>query len=354
MPTRLDDPCPCGSRQRYRSCCRPLELRLRRIAAATPEWQVDLVPLGVELSDLPEARPGAILVTAGDQPLEVEVVHYCPTDAAEAGEELADALDRLGRRLRTFPARLFVRRRAIARWLARGLADRERLASIEVRPLAELDVLAADLRASLGRGSAPSEERAAEVEPEPEEEEEPLAAPRAAWPETWAGWGLAAERCAELHRQAAAFYRAAPWSCLREDQILEAEGPSGQTWAVGLLGKGVRGIGLFGAPRGATVGGVVLYLLFSDGSALPRPMRKEVSAAGWEVVDPTAYPMLWTSHPPPEGFTTADAGDLTALLVAIPALVARHGARLEREEPIRSFTHKPSGARLRYRPRAPR
>src|SRR5688572_13798241 len=56
--------------------------------------------------------------------------------------------------------------------------------------------------------------------------------------ETWSGWGWQRETIRALFKAAVAFYRAAPWRVLVDDQPLAVRAPTDTEWTVVVLGNG--------------------------------------------------------------------------------------------------------------------
>jgi hypothetical protein len=93
--------------------------------------------------------------------------------------------------------------------------------------------------------------------------------------------------------------------------------------------------------------GKVISLAFDPGSELPRPMRREVAAAGWEVAAADSYPYLMTINTPAGGVTKADAADLLAALEAVPAFLEAHGEEIEAGASPLAFEHAATGTEVR-------
>ncbi len=160
-------------------------------------------------------------------------------------------------------------------------------------------------------------------------------------PEAWAGWDLPEELVALLFRNAATFYRAAPWAKLTNVDAFEATLPAGNSWTVSVLGNGGEefGLGLYSEADDFwsmvesddektafdDFAGRVVSLDLVAGGELPKAMRREIAAAGWEVAGPAAYPRLYAVNTPAGGIRRRDAEDLAALLAAVPRFVAVHG-----------------------------
>jgi hypothetical protein len=60
--------------------------------------------------------------------------------------------------------------------------------------------------------------------------------PRAASPETWAGWGLPTDEIGRLFTAGAAYYRAAPWSNITNEDIVRAKVRGGGSWSASVMG----------------------------------------------------------------------------------------------------------------------
>lgn len=360
MKIGRNDPCPCGSGKKYKHCCQEKdlaeeeELALGELASEAFQallasgieevsWQVALVPLGIQVEDDRNARPAVLLVAMGPVPLHVDLVSDPPAEPAEVAALLAQGIRSAADQAGGLPSRIEVRDPEIARLLTEALAAPE-VALAASPSLDALDQLAQGLMQAVAGGPPPGFTS----------------------PDTWAAWELPREQVAALFRAAAAFYRAAPWRFLNNLQLLHATLPGGSSWTACVLGNGGEefGLALYAEiedfirqveaehPAEAFVGlqAPVLSLTFDRRGDLPRPMQREVAAAGWEVAGTDAYPVLVALNSP-EGVGEAEAQELTGLLRAIPRFVERHQAILAGEEaadlPL-DWRDPESGIELRY------
>jgi hypothetical protein len=166
--------------------------------------------------------------------------------------------------------------------------------------------------------------------------------PLASSPQTWAGWGLATEQVARFFAAAAAYYRAAPWANITNEDIVRATIKGGGRWSATVMGMAgeLYGLALYarhedllalldGDPDdpGVTMGalqGAMLSMAFDRRSDQPKAMQKEVRAAHWEVAGPSAYPSLIAMNTPGGGISVQEMDDLIALLEAIPRFTEAH------------------------------
>jgi hypothetical protein len=361
MTIGRNDPCPCGSGKKYKRCCMARDEAAERahdeLGLPLPSagggrrsgvWQVDLAALGGRIRDDPAARPAVVLVVEDGVVLDADVTSAPPAEAEAVAAELEEAVARVARRTGGWPRRVEVREEEVARRLADALASRE----VEVvrRPhLDPLDALAADLRESLVGLDA--------------------TLPPMSSPETWGGWRLPREVVAEIFRAAADFWRRRPWRWIASDDPLFAERGTSRPWTCCVLGNGGEefGLALYGETEDflqtlqgeapfADPAGPILSLTFNRASELPRPMRREVAVARWEVASPDAYPVLIALNTPGGGVTRAVADDLIRLLRAVPEFVESHrdavGSLAPLDEPV-EWTSPGSGVTLRFEGAAP-
>jgi len=308
-----NDPCPCGSGKKYKSCCMEADLPSGKVihfpgtAAAPAVWQAGFITVPLPVSGDVSALPAVLMVVEGDRLLFSEVRDRVPAGPAGEAQEIERAVREASRVAAYAPDRVLVRDPAVAAVLA--LPD---LSVSAVDALPDLDFIAADLFAA--------------VAGLPE-----LLSPDS--PDTWAGWGLSAAQVAALFRASAAFYRAAPWEVLTDEVVIDAELPGGRRWTACVLGSGGMEyglalyeeaedlLGMLTAPDPmaalAALRGLALSLGFSSRDELPAPMVREVRKAGWEVVGPAAYPYLTVLNAPDGGISPVDMEDLTVLLEAV-------------------------------------
>lgn len=352
MKIGRNDPCPCGSGRKYKRCCLPLEdqagLRgsglgavLRDAASRADRWEVDMVPLPAVFDDDPEARPCGLLVVAEGFVIHNDVLRRPSAEPDEAAAELARHVVTAGGALDARPSRLAVRHAEVVEALTRRLDEHGWKVEVEVGELDGLEEASEAFRSRM------TGERAGQAV---------ASAP------TWASWGLPEASCAGLFRGAAAFHRAAPWERLFDSDVLELDAPSGELWWASVLGAGGQEFGLVlytdpGDPEGLLrpdgpdgehrFRGAVLYLSFEPGSGIPRPMRKEVARAGWEVASAEAYPWLIAINTLAGGVSRERAGDLAAALRAVAGFVGVHAEAVEAGEAV-SFVHEPTGVTIRF------
>jgi len=302
---------------------------VRRAAAGADTWQADVVPFPAAFRDEPAARPGVVLVTAGDSILASDIRLRAPAEVVDVADILAAALRTAARAVDAWPREVEVRHREVAEALAARLAGED--VRVVRRPrLPDLDRVAAAMAADVAgwRGGGRP----------------------ASSPETWAGWRLPDPVVADLFRGAASLWRAAPWVWLRNERLLTAEVPGGRSWLASLLGYGGQEFGLvlyesrrdfqavLSEPRpGQALGSLedrVLALTFTRRGELPRRMQREVASRGWEVAAPEAYPLLMALNTPGGGASRRDAADLAAVLGAVAALAGRFTERLAGSEAV--------------------
>ena len=343
MKIGRNEPCPCGSGKKHKKCC----LKLDRMAqGAGPEslaegqvlafargaevWEVDIRPVPLVFEDKPDARPANVLVVADGILVDTEPLIRPSPEPEDVAEVLERAVLRAVQRLGKAPHTVAVREETVATHLAERLAESEdpAVSSIEVDAdyLLDLDEVACEMIESLTG-------------------HQPVAF--YSYPNTWAGWGLPDERVAEIFRAAAAFYRAAPWKHLTNEDLIEAESPRGSVWTMVVLGNEEKEYGLYlyafrgDAERvceGTAPGdfwdldGQVLSLSFEKGNRLSKQKRREISRKGWEVADAAAYPDLIAFETPAGGLLKQDAEDLIALLGVVPRFVEDEGWELVDEE----------------------
>ena len=335
-----NDPCPCGSGKKYKQCClrrdESVPPALRLLGRSAPErggpgadlrephlgadWQADLVAVPtMGIGDDPDARPAMALVAANGFIVHMDLIAHPPTDhdaiGVAIGQAVVAAMETTGQR----PSMVSVRFAALLEGVRSALAGKR----IDVRVRAELrglDAMVADFdRQVLGRG-APVEMSA-----------------RPGTPQTWMGWGLPRELIGELFAAAAEYFRAAPWEVFDDNLPLMAHTPGGAHWVVDVMGSAGETFGLamyaslddltsmYSAPSPEQafddLHDAVLSISFNRRDELPKPMRREVKEAGWEIAGLAAYPLLFALNTPAAGVTEKQMRDLTAVLHAMPAYV---------------------------------
>jgi SEC-C motif-containing protein len=126
-----DAPCPCGSGEKYKHCCLPVdraaalsESMLPALAkvAAEHAWQVGVVPLPILFDDQPGRRVTAVLVTAGGNVIHHDLLTDPLGRIDEVVEVVESAIEAAGKRMGVRPLRIEVRHEAIARALGTRLA----------------------------------------------------------------------------------------------------------------------------------------------------------------------------------------------------------------------------------------
>lgn len=362
MRVGRNDPCPCGSGKKYKLCCLELDRvgvrpagmpdlspgDLREAMRRATEWEADVLAMLARFDDEPDARPGALIVTAAGFVVACEVLSRPSPEPEDLARALARGLAVAAERVGSWPETVLVREQVVADALARRLeAERPELDPAPVvmdRPdLPGVDVAGQALIVDLVGGSR---------------------AYFASSPETWAGWDLPGELVAELFRAAAAFHRAAPWRELSDAEPLDAVVPGGGEWTVVVLGQGREKYGLhlysdaadyWAIHDGETIEqvdfrGWLIAISFDPGEAIPRAMRKEIARAGWEVAGPEAYPQLLTIDTPAGGVRRRQAEDLLALVRAVPAFVAAHPGIGGSFAGVSEWTDPATGVSLSLRP----
>jgi len=151
-------------------------------------------------------------------------------------------------------------------------------------------------------------------------------------PDSWRETEASREELAEFHHAAAEFHRRAPWND-REMQIpflLELPGEE-RPWGASVMGDAgmAYGLALYSDPRDLlsllasepAVGhvhpmqGYALSVDFDRRDALTTFMQREITAAGWPVAGPRAYPRLFALN--------LDEGRVTAAHVRHATLALR-------------------------------
>lgn len=365
MKPGRNDPCPCGSGKKYKHCC------ARDDAAASPmlhllghdtrsqvqalaaqairrsvPWEADVTPVPMRIESEPAARGAAIMLAAEGLVLYSELELHPPSDAEGVAALLVDAMDKVLARDGAAPSMVRVRHPDVAAQLGRMLRQRG-VTDVAASPqLPMLDEFAAGLRRHMSGLSTPL--------------------PAVSNPEMWAAWDLPAQTVHDLFAAAAVFYVAGPWRLLANADILELVMPNGSRWFACVLGAGGEEYALAlyesledflsfimapDASNGfATQQSVVISLSFDARADLPKPMRREITSAGWPIAGPSAYPNVWTLNTIGGGLSEAHARDLVMAL----GVVARFASDLGRasnesldamETP---WTDEPSGTTVRF------
>jgi hypothetical protein len=309
-----------------------------------------MIPVGGSFGQDPTSRPAVALVTAAGLIVRFEVLDRPSGEPDPMAEELAAVLDLAAERAGGWPGVVRVRWPEVAgalrrRFAARGAPGGPKL---EVGRLPEIDQVGVALL--LGLGARPSAVEAGIY---------------ACSPDTWAAWDLPPELVVRIFAAAAAFLRAEPWKVHANVDVLEARVPDGRTWTACILGQGGReyGLGLYadaddfwrtvgpvGRPgeRFGEINGPVVTLLLDPGDEVPKALRLEVTAAGWELADPRVYPHVVTLNTPAGGLLRDHAEDLAAILEAVPRFVAAHPGAVEAARPVEGWRDRKTGVRLSY------
>jgi len=342
MPPGRNDPCPCGSGRKYKRCCEPRDRAesrgrgpddrfgsaslydhpgraadLRRAARRDATWEAAVVPLPGGIESDPEEHMVVILVATRDLVLGMETVSNLPGEPEAVAEALGAVLEKVFELTEVRPRWVEVYHEEVAAALAPALGAQ----GVTVEATGTFDRALDPARSLLGEVAGVD-----------------------FWPpvghrQVWAGWQLPEEEVAGFFRVAAAFHRAAPWSVLSDADPLEIEGLGGDPVVACVLGQGAQMYGLALYERAEdllrlygeefwdeedhlayleTVRGAVVTLLFEPVGDLPRPMRKEVARAGWEVAAPHAYPVLSAMNTPGGGVSRAAIKRFTRILELIP------------------------------------
>jgi hypothetical protein len=310
MKTSRNDPCPCGSGRKYKACCmgrdqarahaRSLlgseafdQAEAEWMARAREEkvWAADVVPASGHVREAPDGISVAMLM-AGEWVAHTEVLSHRPAGVVERARDLAAVVNAGTRILEAVPERVLVRDPGVAEALGRELAGRG--ISVDVGDSEHL----AEALDSVLRG----------MDPTPAQGRMNVAL-------TWRETGASAEDLADFHQAADAFYRAAPWEVddVPETLLLEFAGEE-LPWAASLMGGGGQSFGLVlhsrledlqalwesFDPSSAflNMAGFTLTVDFDRKGELTRTMQREISAAGWPIAGPRAYPRIFSMKLP--------------------------------------------------------
>ena len=287
-------------------------------------WEADLAPVAMAFDDDPAARPTLLLVVANGFILAGDIVSHPSAVPARIAETLAGGIRAATASAGRSPSVVHVRHRTVAEKLGELLAS----AGITVRSVPALP----DVDAALAGFDQMVLGQPPDAGPRP----------RVAHPETWAGWELSVEQIGRFFSAAAAYFRAAPWSNITNEDILRAAVRGGGKWSASVMGMAgeVFGLALYerhrdllsllrgdpGDPMGTlgTMKGSVISVSYDHRDELPRAMRKEVREARWEVAGPAAYPSLMAINTPGGGITAREMEDVIAVLNAIPRFAREH------------------------------
>jgi hypothetical protein len=355
-----NDPCPCGSGKKYKHCCRASDAGVisldrertqreaRVLAAQASTWQAEVLPLPINITQEQDARPVAVLIIASGFVLHPDIRARVGGETADVVTALEHGIVNAAREVGSYPPTIHVRHDEVAHLLRPRLSSR----GIEVHKvdaLPDLQDAAASLIDHLGGV--------------------------AHWPpacsvDTWNAWGLRHGLVARLFHAAAAYWRAAPWKVVENDQAPLVSLADGGTWTACVLGNAGEefGLGLYSDPADfertlaatgperafANARGRIYSLTFDPLKQVPKLMPGEARRHGWEVADARAFPILCTINTPGGGVSESDARDLIRILEILPGFVADNRTALLREQrtghPCRlEWSDAASGAAVVYR-----
>jgi len=345
-----NDPCHCGSGRKYKVCCARADaaaspaLRLaghdteRELRASAAEairrsvpWEADITPVPIRIASEPAGRPAAILVAANGLVLSVDVAMHAPSDAAGVAELLRAAIAKVLATGGATPTQVSVRHEAVADQLRPLLRELGITTVVSNPTLAMIAEIGAELRRQMSGLD--------------------MDIPAISNPDMWAAWDFPADIVHDLFVAAAEFYRAAPWRELANEHLLDLDLLNGSRWSASILGQGGQQYGLvlyessndflsflespdpaagFAAHRHA-----VLSLSFDARGDIPKPMRREITQAGWPVAGPSAYPNMWALNTIGGGLSVAQARDMTSALGVVARFAGVLGAsRSEGSSPL--------------------
>jgi hypothetical protein len=351
MKTSRNDPCPCGSGKKYKACCMARdearararsvlgEVAFDEVEAATlaaarqaVAWEADIAPAPGGIRENPDAGLSLVMVAAGGFVLHGDVVPRRPVGAGERAREIAAAVNAAGRMAGVLPARVRVPDGGLAEALGRQLAGRG------------ITVEAGDSEALFDAMNA----ALANLDPGP-------AAGRMTVALTWRETEASARELAEFHEAAVAFYTATPWALEESSFLLDLpreqreEDPPGLDlrergpWAASLMGALGESFGVALYSRPGDLAGILMAddpleaalegtgfsitVDFDRRSELTRPMQREITAAGWPIAGPRAYPRLFGMHLPGRRVLAREVRVATLALRAM-AVHARGGDAL--------------------------
>jgi hypothetical protein len=326
--------------------------QVRSIAAGAVVWEADIVPLPGGIKGDPASRLAVLLVAADGFIILSDALNRPSPEVEPMAEVLALAIFASGEEVGRLPERIVVRDPEVAEALARQLAARTGNGDPEHAAMPVVEA-----------GYLPGVDQAAFALVEEATGHAGRCLPSC--PDTWGGWDLPDEAVAALFRLAAAYYRAAPWRDATDSDAIEAVMPAGHAWTAVVLGNGGQefGLGLYSVagdywamfdeeePPEAfeDLEGRILSLTFDAGGDIPRAMRREVAAAGWEVASAEAYPRIATVNSPAGGLRHRDREDLAALLSAVPRFVEEHAKKLAEGQEIDAWRDGETGIVLAVR-----
>jgi hypothetical protein len=332
MKASRNDPCPCGSGRKYKSCCmaadqatarvsrivgeenlRDATAAWQQVARRTPVWQADVAPTVAGVRESPDGISMA-MVTAAGFVVAGDVVTHRPGTDEERARVVAQVLGSAARVLGVYPEVLQVRDEALADALSEELAPRD--VRVEAAPLDELDDA---LDAAMDHlGGRPGSSRLL------------LAL-------TWRETGASPQDLSDLHAAAASFYESAPWAVMDDRAPVLLGFPDGSAWSASVMGGAeiAYGLSLYSSPldMAAIAGnelapgeilrdmdGCSLTVSFDTSEELTRTMRREVAGGGWALVSPEAYPRLYGISLPERRITAEHVRTATLALRAVVCL----------------------------------
>jgi len=363
-----NDPCPCGSGRKTKSCCGlgntsrtagdpstpstagVLRRDILELARREERWEADAIPLPIGIGDGSSHRPVTAMVTAGEF---VIASHFRDRVGGEP-DEVAECLERgivmAATELGSYPAILAVRFAE----LVEPLGERLRPRGTAVRFDPELPNLRAAACEMIRHFTGE------------------VFWPPASAADSWAAWRVPAAMIRAIFDAAALFWRAAPWKSISSDQPLEVTLPGGRTWTVSVLGNlgESHGLAIYSNRNDlirtlasedstgslALMQGRSLSVGFDSVKKLSQSLVREARLAGWRTAGPDAFPLLFTINTPGGGLSRADAVDLELLLTVVPRFVVAHvdDLRLELQTeipgPRLEWRDSESGALFHYDP----
>ncbi len=343
-----NDPCPCGSGRKYKSCCmardaargresetgdttslrdvRGLQEARRHAARTETVWEADVIPVMARFEDGQSPRPVIVIITAGDMIIHHDMRGRLRGGAQAVAELVERELAKAAREVGVYPERLRVRHPDVAGALAPLLAPRQlEVESGELQHLAEVG--GQMIEAVMGVHMWPPVCR----------------------PDTWSAWDLPAALVKELFAAAAKFYRLAPWRDVSNLQAPRALLRAGRSWTCCVLGNAGEEFGLVlyenasdlfdvvasgNTPEEPFAGirGRVISVTFISGKEAGSDALREARLGHWEVAGPAAYPQLMTVNTPGGGVTADEIADMITLFDAVPRFVQANRHALAREE----------------------
>lgn len=289
-----------------------LEAQVQHIAGEQRAWEGDVLP--IEGGAKPETM---VILAAGPMIVHVEALPYLVAKPEERAAALAQALSAAARNGFTTPRTLHVRTEELAAALepllrARGIA-------VQAGALPAVDEAMASVRAGM--------DTPADV---------PLTTP-----DTWRETGASARELAAFHEAAAAFYRLAPWNEPAAQDPLLLELPDGARWAASVMGDGgvAYGLALYSEPVDmitlmmtrtyTAMEGHSITVDYDQRGPLTAAMLREITAAGWPVAGPRAYPRLFGLNLPEGRVQAEHVRTATLCLRAVTALARGADPRAE-------------------------